>query len=117
MASDVGSLARLPKIGGNESAHREWSFTGRDIDVREAEKAGFVSKVVEGGKDQVIGREYLQNQSYNKQLKFSDDGGGVAAALETAKLIATKSPVAVIGTKHLLLHSRDHGQVSSHTHD
>lgn len=30
-------------------------------------------------------------------------------ALELAKTIATKSPIAVRGTKHLLLHSRDHG--------
>ena len=32
-----------------------------------------------------------------------------AAAIELAKLIASKSPVAVLGTKHLLLHARDHG--------
>jgi len=32
-----------------------------------------------------------------------------AAALELAKFIASKSPVAVLGTKHLLLHARDHG--------
>jgi len=34
-----------------------------------------------------------------------------AAALETAKLIASKSPVAVVGTKHLILHARDHTYV------
>lgn len=31
------------------------------------------------------------------------------AAMETAELIATKSPVAVQGTKHNLVYSRDHG--------
>lgn len=34
------------------------------------------------------------------------------AALDTAKLIASKSPIAVIGIKHLLLHSRDHRSAS-----
>ena len=32
----------------------------------------------------------------------------IAAALDLAKLIASKSPVAVLGTKHLLNHARDH---------
>ena len=32
-----------------------------------------------------------------------------AAALDLAKIIATKSPIAVLGTEHLLLHARDHG--------
>jgi hypothetical protein len=32
-----------------------------------------------------------------------------AAALDLAKVIATKSPIALLGTKHLLLHARDHG--------
>ena len=32
----------------------------------------------------------------------------VKAALELAKFIATKSPVAVSGSKHLITHSRDH---------
>ena len=46
---------------------------------------GLVSRVVQGGRDEVV-----------------------AAALELAKLVAEKSPVAVLGTKHLLLHARDH---------
>ena len=41
---------------------------------------------------------------------FATDGSfcSIAAALETAKLIASKSPIAVVGTKHLLAHARDH---------
>lgn len=31
-----------------------------------------------------------------------------AAAIETAKIIAAKSPIALRGTKALLLHARDH---------
>lgn len=32
----------------------------------------------------------------------------IAAAFDLAKLIASRSPVAVLGTKHLLNHARDH---------
>ncbi len=63
----------------------ELAFTGRNFSAVEAEKMGLVSRVVEGGRDEVV-----------------------AAALETAKLIAEKSPIAVLGTKHLLHHARDH---------
>ena len=85
LAADVGTLARIPKMTGNQSAVRELAYTARNFGPEEAERLGFVSKVVKGGRDEVIG-----------------------AALETAALIATKSPIAVIGTKHLLLHARDH---------
>lgn len=37
----------------------------------------------------------------------------VQAALELAKEISSKSPVAVAGTKHLLAHARDHTYVFS----
>jgi delta(3,5)-delta(2,4)-dienoyl-CoA isomerase len=50
----------------------------------EAEKLGLVSKVVDGSRDEVI-----------------------KVALDLAKVIASKSPVAVFGSKHLLTHSRD----------
>lgn len=85
LAADIGSLARVPKVAGNHSLVHELAYTGRNFSATEAEKMGFVSRVVEGGRDEVT-----------------------AAALEVAKLIAEKSPVAVAGTKHLLLHSRDH---------
>ncbi|KAI0696032.1 ClpP/crotonase [Cerioporus squamosus] len=85
LAADIGTLARTPKITGNQSLVSELAFTGRNFSAAEAEKMGLVSRVVEGGREEVV-----------------------AAALETAKLIAEKSPVAVLGTKHLLLHARDH---------
>lgn len=59
------------------------------FNAAEAEKAGLVSRVVSGSGE-----------------------GVVKAALETAKVIASKSPVAVQSTKHILLHSRDHRFVS-----
>ena len=64
------------------------AFTSRDFDATEARSLGFTSKIVQGGREEVL-----------------------RDALELAKTIATKSPVAVIGTKRLLLHSRDHRYV------
>ncbi|KAF8896733.1 Delta2-dienoyl-CoA-isomerase [Gymnopilus junonius] len=49
------------------------------------EKLGLVSKVVEGGRDEVV-----------------------KEALNVAQLIASQSPVAISGSKALLTHSRDH---------
>ncbi|QRV85609.1 enoyl-CoA hydratase/isomerase family protein [Ceratobasidium sp. AG-Ba] len=85
LAADIGTLARLPKITGNESLLRELAFTAREFGAEEAVKLGMISRVVQGGRNDVI-RE----------------------ALEMAKVIASKSPVAVVGTKRVLLHARDH---------
>jgi len=85
IASDVGSLSYLPKTTGNQSLIRELTYTARPFFTSEAEKLGLVSKIVEGGRDEVV-----------------------KSALDLAKFIATKSPVAVSSSKHLLTHSRDH---------
>ena len=85
LAPDIGTLAYLPKITGNDSLVRELTFTGRTFSAVEAEKLGLVSKVVDGSRDEVV-----------------------KAALDLAKVIASKSPVAILSSKHLLTHSRDH---------
>ncbi|KAE8538750.1 hypothetical protein D1P53_005113 [Cryptococcus gattii VGV] len=85
LAADIGTLQRLPKVTGNDSKVRELALTGRDFGAKEAEEIGFVSEVVNGGRAQVV-----------------------AAAIEKAKVIASKSPIAVISTKHILNHARDH---------
>ncbi|KAF9070442.1 Delta2-dienoyl-CoA-isomerase [Rhodocollybia butyracea] len=85
LAADMGSLAYLPKITGNMSFIREMAYTAQWFPASKAEQIGLVSKVVEGGRDEVV-----------------------AAALEVAQLIATKSLIAVTGTKRLLSHARDH---------
>ena len=64
---------------------RELTYTARPFSAIEAEKLGLVSKVVQGGRDEVV-----------------------KEALELARFIASKSPVAVSGSKHLITHSRDH---------
>ncbi|KAG9090030.1 hypothetical protein FRC06_001245, partial [Ceratobasidium sp. 370] len=85
LAADIGTLARLPKITGNESLLRELALTAREFGPAEAVQLGMVSRVVEGGRHEVID-----------------------AALATAKAIASKSPIATVGTKRVLLHARDH---------
>ncbi|CCL99973.1 uncharacterized protein FIBRA_01998 [Fibroporia radiculosa] len=85
LAADIGTLARLPKISGNQSLVHELAYTARNFSAAEAQQIGLVSRVVEGGRDEVL-----------------------HVAMETATMIASKSPIAVLGTKRLLLHSRDH---------
>lgn len=85
LAADIGTLAFLPKITGNQSLVRELAYTARSFSAAEAEKLGLVSRVVSGGRDEVV-----------------------KAALELAKVIAEKSPIAVSGTKRLITHARDH---------
>ena len=88
LAADIGTLARLPKITGNQSLASELAFTARPFGVSEALAVGLISRAVDGGRDEVV-----------------------KAALDTAALIAEKSPIAVLGTKRLLLHARDHSYV------
>ncbi|KAJ2844873.1 hypothetical protein GGI22_006739 [Coemansia erecta] len=84
MAADVGTLQRLPKVVGNASWVREVCLTARKIPAPEAHAVGLVSHVLA-----------------TKQAALEK-------AFEVAGLIAAKSPVAVVSTKHLLNYSRDH---------
>ncbi|KAI8350146.1 ClpP/crotonase-like domain-containing protein [Blakeslea trispora] len=84
LAADVGTLQRLPKVIGNHSLVRELCYTGRNMYADEALQCGFVNRVAENQEDVL------------------------AQAFKLAKNIASKSPVAVVGTKHLLNYSRDH---------
>ncbi|KAJ7775347.1 ClpP/crotonase-like domain-containing protein [Mycena metata] len=85
LAADIGTLAYLPKAVGNQSLLREVAYTSRLFSAVEAERLGLLSTVVPGGREEVI-----------------------TAALKLASTIAGKSPIAVSGTKRILLHSRDH---------
>ncbi|KAJ2546500.1 hypothetical protein EV175_005575 [Coemansia sp. RSA 1933] len=84
MAADIGTLQRLPKVVGNASWVREVCLTARRIPAQEAQVVGLVSHVLPT-------RE-----------------AALQKALAIAALIASKSPVAVVSTKHLLNYSRDH---------
>ncbi|KAF4534722.1 Enoyl- hydratase isomerase [Lasiodiplodia theobromae] len=85
LAADIGTLTRLPKSVGSASWAKDVALTARVFGAEEALREGFVSGPVYPSKD-----------------------AAVAAGLEKARLIATKSPVAVQGTKELLNYSRDH---------
>jgi Delta3,5-Delta2,4-dienoyl-CoA isomerase len=79
LAADVGTLSRLPKVmGGLTSWVKEVSLSAREFDAAEAHRVGFVTKVFPS-KEELI-RE----------------------GTKMATLIASKSPVAVQGTKNIL---------------
>jgi Delta3,5-Delta2,4-dienoyl-CoA isomerase len=84
MAADIGTLARLPKAVSSASWVKEVCLSARFFDAAEALSVGFVSQVHESKAD------------------------ALNAAVKLASLIASKSPVAVQGTKELLSHARDH---------
>ncbi|KJE95612.1 enoyl coenzyme A hydratase 1, variant [Capsaspora owczarzaki ATCC 30864] len=89
LAADVGTLQRLPKVIGSDSLTRELAFTARKMLAPEAHQRGLVSHV------------YADEQELRKK------------ALEMASLIASKSPVAVVGSKINLNYSRDHSVAES----
>ncbi|KAI0522028.1 enoyl CoA hydratase-like protein [Xylaria bambusicola] len=83
LASDIGTLSRLPKIVGNNTWVKEVCLSARLFGAEEALAVGFVSRVLES------------------------KAKAIESATEMATLIASKSPVAVQGTKNILNHSRD----------
>ncbi|GAA6026696.1 hypothetical protein JCM8202_005617 [Rhodotorula sphaerocarpa] len=88
LAADIGSLQRLPRVTGNASLLYELALTARNFGPKEAVELGLVSRVVpEGGAPGEKVRE---------------------EALRLAKVIADKSPIATLSTKHLLNYSREH---------
>jgi len=82
MVADLGTLQRLPKLI-SEGLVREMAYTGRNVEGKEAEKIGMVNRT------------------------FTDKETMLAEVMKLATTIAQKSPVAIRGTKHILLHSRD----------
>lgn len=85
LAADVGILQRIEKITGNSSFAREVAYTAREFSAAEALNFGFVSKV------------------------FDTQEECLAASISLAELIASKSPVAVQGSKLALNYARSHG--------
>lgn len=83
MAADVGTLQRLPRIIG-DGMMRELAFTGRTIDGEEARSIGLVNRV------------------------FADQESLLEGVLAIAREIASKSPIAVRGTKEMIRYMRDH---------
>ena len=83
MVADVGTLQRLPKLMPM-AVVKELAYTGRRLPADKALQYGLVNEVL------------------------ADAAAALAAAMKTAKEIASKPPVAIWGTKQALHYARDH---------
>ncbi len=83
MVADVGTLQRLPRLIG-DGLVRELAYTGRRMNADEALQSGFVNRV------------------------YADREEMLEAVMAMARLIASHSPLAIRGTKEVLLYGRDH---------
>jgi enoyl-CoA hydratase len=88
MTADLGTLQRLPSII-NTGLARELAYTARKMDAKEAFSSGLVNQV------------------------FIDTDSMLKAVMETARQIASNSPVAVMGSKLMLNYARDHSVADS----
>lgn len=83
MVADVGTLQRLPKLVPF-AVVKELAYTGRRLGAAKAEQYGLVNAV------------------------FETPEAMLAAALQCAKEIAGKPPIAIWGTKQAVTYARDH---------
>ena len=83
LVADVGTLQRLPKLIP-EGIVRELALTGRKFHADEALKYGLISSISD------------------------DQESMMEKAINTAKEIASKSPLAISGIKEVINYSRDH---------
>ena len=88
MAADLGVLQRLPKIVPQGVA-REMAYTGERVGAERALAIGLVNEVL------------------------ADAEAARERALALARTIASKSPLAIAGTKLALNHARDHSTASA----
>jgi len=88
MAADLGVLQRLPKIVPQGVA-REMAYTGERVGAERALAIGLVNEVL------------------------ADADAARDRALALARTIASKSPLAIAGTKLALNHARDHSTASA----
>ena len=83
IVADIGTLQRLPTIIPAGIA-REWAMTGSKVVVERAHEVGLIN--------------YVE----------ADHESAVKKAMEIAKNLASKSPLAMWGTKEAINYSRDH---------
>ena len=91
MTADVGTLQRLPKIIPDGIA-RELAYTGRRMSAQRALDVGLINEIFPTHEELVTG------------------------VLDIAREIASKSPLAIWGTKEMLLYSRDHSVADGLNH-
>lgn len=83
MTADVGTLQRLPKLVP-PGIVAELAYTGRRMPAARAKEVGLVNDV------------------------YTDHAAMMEAVMGVAADIASKSPLAVLGTKQMMLYTRDH---------
>jgi enoyl-CoA hydratase len=88
MMADVGTFNRMPKQLP-EAVVRELGYTGDRLTAERAERLGFVNGL------------------------FDSHEALVAGALEVARRIASKAPVAIAATKQMISYTRDHSVAES----
>lgn len=88
MTADVGTLQRLPKLIGDGMV-RELAYTGRKFLSDEALNFGLVNRV------------------------FDTPEALLQGVMQIAAEIAAKSPLAIRGTKEMILYARDHSVADS----
>ena len=91
MTADVGTRQRLPKLIP-EGVCRELAYTGRRMPAAEAKAVGLVNEV------------------------FADHEALLDGVLGIARTIASKSPLAIYGSKEMITYTRDHSTVDSLNH-
>src|SRR5262245_8986230 len=91
MTADVGTLQRLPKIIPDGVA-RELVYTGRRMPAARALQVGLVNEV------------------------FADHAALLAGVTAIATEIAAQSPLAIWGSKQMLLYTRDHSVADGLAH-
>lgn len=83
MTADLGTLQRLPKLIP-EGVVRELAYTGRRLPASRALALGLVNEI------------------------HADHAGLIAGAMQMAREIASKPPVAIWGSKQAIQYARDH---------
>lgn len=91
MTADVGTLQRLPKIIPDGIA-REWAYRGHRVPAARAAEVGLVNEV------------------------FETQEALLEGVLAIAAEIASKSPLAIWGTKEMATYTRDHSVADSLKH-
>lgn len=91
MTADVGTLQRLPKLIP-EGVARELAYTGRRMSADRAREVGLVNEV------------------------FATHEDLLAGVREIAREIASKSPLAIWGSKQMITYARDHSVADALDH-
>jgi len=91
MTADVGTLQRLPKLIPPGIA-AELAYTGRRMPAAQAKAVGLVNEV------------------------YADHATMIEAVMSTAREIASKSPLAVWGTKRTMQYAREHSTADGLDH-